>query len=125
MRSGAENAPDRLNEFQKRRLLVTCEYIDKLLSDVESVLYQASSKRVFPKFKSGVTLAQRQTIENYIARIRAQLLRVLDGQDIPKSKPSILATHSIYVSLTFVEIAVEELYTCKATVPFLKPWQTS
>ena len=110
MNPGAESAPDRLNEFQKRRLRVTCEHIDKLLSDVESVLYQSSSKTVFPKFKSGVSLAQRQTIENYIARIRAQLLRVLDGQDIPKSKPSILATHSIHVSLTFVEIAVEELY---------------
>lgn len=110
MKPVPENAPDRLNEFQKRRLRVTCEHIDKLLSSIEEVLYQPSSKSVFPKFKSEVSLAQRRTIENYIARVRAQLLRVLDGQDIAKGSPSIAATHSIHVSLTFVEIAVEELY---------------
>ena len=110
MSSAPQNATDRLNEFQKRRLRVTCEHIDKLLSSIEEVLYQSSSKSVFPKFKSEVSLAQRRTIENYIARVRAQLLRVLDGQDIAKGNPSIAATHSIHVSLTFVEIAVEELY---------------
>jgi GTP-binding protein EngB required for normal cell division len=110
MNSATPDTPDRLNEFQKRRLRVSCEYIDKLLSSIEEVLYQSSSKSVFPKFKSEVSLAQRQTIENYIARIRAQLLRVLDGQDISQGKPSILATHSIRVSLTCIEIAVEELY---------------
>ena len=110
MNPATPDTPDRLNEFQKRRLRVSCEYIDKLLSSIEEVLYQSSSKSVFPKFKSEVSLAQRQTIENYIARIRAQLLRVLDGQDISQGKPSILATHSIRVSLTCIEIAVEELY---------------
>lgn len=110
MNAATPDAPDRLNENQKRRLRVSCEYIDKLLSSIEEVLYQSSSRTVFPKFKSEVSLAQRQTIENYIARIRAQLLRVLDGQDIPQGKPSILATHSIHVSLTCIEIAVEELY---------------
>ena len=110
MNPDAPNAPNSLNEFQQRRLLVTCEHIDKMLSEVESVLYQASSKTVFPKYRSEVTPAQQRTIENYIARIRAQLLRVLDGQNIPRKKPSIHARHSIHVSLTFVEIAVEELY---------------
>jgi GTP-binding protein EngB required for normal cell division len=110
MNPGAPNTPNSLNEFQQRRLLVTCEHIDKQLSAVESVLYQASSKSVFPMYRSEVTPAQQRTVENYIARIRAQLLRVLDGQSIPRRKPSIHARHSIHVSLTFVEIAVEELY---------------
>jgi GTP-binding protein EngB required for normal cell division len=110
MNPTAPNASKALNEFQKRRLLVTCEHIDKMLSEVESVLSQASSKTVFPKFRAEVIPAQKRTIENYIARIRAQLLRVLDGQDIPRKKPSIDARHSIHVSLTFIEIAVEELY---------------
>jgi small GTP-binding protein len=99
-----------LNEYQKRRLRIACEHIDKQLSEIESVLYQASSKAAFPKYRSEVTSAERRTIENYIARIRAQLLRILEGMDIPKKEPSIPARHSIHVALTFIEIAAEELY---------------
>ena len=99
-----------LNEYQKRRLRIACEHIDKQLSEIESVLYQASSKAAFPKYRSEVTNAERRTIENYIARIRAQLLRILEGMDIPKKEPSIPARHSIHVALTFIEIAAEELY---------------
>lgn len=99
-----------LNEFQKRRLRVSCEHIDKLLSSVEDVLNQSASKSAFPKYQSGIPSAQRGTIEGYISRIRAQLLRILDGQDIAKGQPSISAVHAIHVALTFIEISAEELY---------------
>ena len=33
-----ERHPGELNDPQQRRLRVTCQYIDKLLSDIESVL---------------------------------------------------------------------------------------
>jgi GTP-binding protein EngB required for normal cell division len=99
-----------LNESQKRHLSVSCQHIDKQLMDVEAVLNQSASKAAFPKYLSEIPLAQRRTIEGYIARIRAQLLRILDGQNIEKPKPRISPVHAVNVDLTFIEIAAEELY---------------
>jgi GTP-binding protein EngB required for normal cell division len=103
------NRPE-LNESQKRRLRVTCQHIDKQLTDIEAVLNQSASKAAFPKYLAEIPLAQRRTIEGYIARIRAQLLRILDGQNIEQPPPNISPVHAINVSLTFAEIAAEELY---------------
>ncbi|MGB6430321.1 MAG: dynamin family protein [Candidatus Acidiferrales bacterium] len=109
MSSEPRNPPE-LNLSQKRRLTVTCQHIDKQLTDVEAVLNQSASKAAFPKYRSEIPLAERRTIEGYIARIRAQLLRVLDGQRIEKPAPVISPVHAIHVNLTFIAIAAEELF---------------
>ena len=98
-----------LNAAQRQHLLVTCKHIDKLLGDVESTLNAASSKTVFPSYSNDVTPIQRKTIEDYIARVRGQLLQVLAGQSLQPEKPRISAIHSIHVNLTFVDIAIAEL----------------
>ncbi len=110
MSSTPDSQVSTLNEFQKRRLRVTCEHIDKLLSSVEDVLNQSSSKSAFQRYQSGIPPARQGTIEGYISRIRTQLLRILDGQNIPKVQPSISPMHAIHVALTFIEISAEELY---------------
>jgi len=69
-----------LNESQARRLRVTCQYVDRLLGEIEALLNAAASKAAFPKYIPDVSPADRRTIEDYIARIRAQLIRVLSGQ---------------------------------------------
>jgi len=108
--SAEDTAPrGSLNENQQRHLRVSCQHIDKLLSDVEHILNASASKAAFPKYRPDITPAQRRTIEDYIARIRAQLVRVLDGQDIPKSQPSIPARRAIYVALSVVDNSLEEL----------------
>jgi len=38
-----------LNEYQQRRLRVSCEQIDKMLGEVEEILNAASSKAAFPR----------------------------------------------------------------------------
>jgi GTP-binding protein EngB required for normal cell division len=108
------NSPSRaavpgLNEFQAQRLRVTCQYIDKLLGEIEGILNSAASKAAFPRYCPDVAPSQRRTIEDYIARVRGQLLRVLDGQGIPAGAPSIPASRAIHVNLGAVDIAVEEL----------------
>jgi GTP-binding protein EngB required for normal cell division len=107
--SNSSSTVPSLNESQARRLRVTCQYIDKLLSDVESVLNATASKAAFPRYSSDISPAQRRTIEDYIGRVRAQLVRVLEGQGIPKEKPQIPASRSVHVMLGAVDIAVEEL----------------
>lgn len=98
-----------LNAAQRQHLLVTCKHIDKLLGDVESTLNAASSKTVFPSYTNDINPIQRKTIEDYIVRVRGQLLQVLAGQSLQPEKPRISASHSIHVNLTFVDIAIAEL----------------
>ena len=98
-----------LNEHQQRRLRVTCEHIDKMLSEVEEILNVASSKAAFPRYTLDISPVQRRTIEDYIARIRSQLVRVLDGQGIYGQRNPVSARHAIYTSLIFIDIVIEEL----------------
>jgi GTP-binding protein EngB required for normal cell division len=98
-----------LNPGQRQHLLVTCKHVDKLLGDIEETLNAAASKSVFPNYAGDITPLQRKTIEDYIARLRGQLLQVLAGQSLAPEKPRISAFHSIHVGLTFVEIAIAEL----------------
>ena len=108
---GSQNTPNAslLNEFQARRLRVTCQYIDKLLGEISEILHASSSKAAFPRFLPDIAPAQCRTIEDYLARLRVQLIRVLDGQGIAREKPSIPASRAVHVALGTVDIAVEEL----------------
>jgi hypothetical protein len=98
-----------LNESQARRLLVTCQYIDKILADVEGILNTAASKAAFPRYSPDIIPVQRRTIEDYVSRIRAQLIVVLEVQGISREEPQIPASRAVRVMLGAVDIAVEEL----------------
>lgn len=109
MNSNQQNARELLNSFQANRLRITCQYIDKLLGDIEAILHAATSKAAFPRYSNDVIPARRRTMEDYVARVRAQLARVLDGQGITPEKPSIPASRAIHVILGAIDIAAEEL----------------
>ena len=109
MTSGDDDVPPKLNESQVRRLTVTCQYVDKVIGGIEEVLHSAASKAAFPHYIQDITPIQRRTIEDYLARIRAQLARVLDGQGIARPDPWLPTTRAVYTSLTVIDIAVEEL----------------
>jgi GTPase Era involved in 16S rRNA processing len=98
-----------LNEAQRRRLAVTCSYIDKLLSEVEEILHETCSKSPFPRHVIDLTPAQTRVLEDHIRRIREQLLRALAWQNITPDQPEIPATRSALTHLAFVDIAIEEL----------------
>jgi GTP-binding protein EngB required for normal cell division len=98
-----------LNEAQRRRLSVTCSYIDKLLCDVEQILHEVASKSPFPRHVVDVTPAQTRLLEDHIRRIRQQLLRALAWQNIVLNPPEIPASRAVLTHLAFVDIAIEEL----------------
>src|SRR6202167_4558988 len=104
-----EGSVNSLNSNHERRLSVTCRYIDKLLADMEGILNVSSSRLAFPQYTPDLTSAQRRVVEDYIDRIRAQLIRVLDGQNIERPSADIPVGRSLHSTLTFVDIAVEEL----------------
>ncbi len=101
--------PGELNDPQQRRLRVTCQYIDKLLNDVEHVLHAATSPSPFPRYVVDITPAQTRAIEDHIRRLRSQLLRTLAWQRMRPNPPEIPATRAVMTDLTFVDIAIEEL----------------
>lgn len=106
---GKDNSKAGLNEFQARHLRIACQHIDKLLGDMEEVLHASESKSVFPRYVPELSPVQRKTIEDYAARLRAQLLRVLRSQQIDPEPSRVAEAHALHTFLTFVEIALEEL----------------
>jgi GTP-binding protein EngB required for normal cell division len=101
--------PGELNEAQQRRLIVTCGYIDKLLSSIEHALHSAASLSPFPRYVVDVTPAQARVLEDHIRRLRSQLLRALDWQQMKPEPPQIPVTRAITTDLAFIDIAIEEL----------------
>jgi len=109
MSSSEQKPRESLNPYQANRLRITCQYIDKLLGEIEEILNSANSKSPFPRYAADVLPAQRRTIGDYVARIRAQLVRILEGQGIAREKPSIPMSRAVHVHLDAIDIAVEEL----------------
>jgi len=107
--SNASSRRGELNEFQARRLRVTCQYVDKLLGNIESILNFSASKTAFPRYSADVSPEQRRAIEEYVTRLRAQLVRVLDAQGIAREQAPIPASHAITVALDAIDIEIEEL----------------
>jgi GTP-binding protein EngB required for normal cell division len=89
-------------------LLSSAQHADKLLGEVESILSASKSKSAFRKYKSSLSPAQIKVVEDYVARIRTQLVRVLEAQGIPLPEPGFESVHAMRVTLAFVRIAFQE-----------------
>jgi GTP-binding protein EngB required for normal cell division len=98
-----------LNDSQARRLRITCEHLDQLLSGIEHILGEAESEPAFPRYIPDITPEQRKTIEDYIARIRARLVMVLDGQGIPRRQGLIRSSLAISTTLLSMDVSAEEV----------------
>lgn len=101
--------PGELNDPQQRHLRVSCQYIDRLLSDIESVLHAAASKSPFPRYVVDITPVQSGVIEEHIHRMRSQLIRTLAWQHMEPQPAEIPATRAVMTDLSFVDVAIEEM----------------
>jgi hypothetical protein len=98
-----------LNEHHRRRLLVSCQYIDRLLASIENAAAAGTSLSPFPKYVQDLTPREQKEMREQVAKLRAQLLSFLKRRDIAIPGPTISARHSIVTSLGYIDIAVEEL----------------
>jgi len=105
----SKNSANSMNSNQERRLSVTCRYIDKLLGDMETSLNISASNLAFPHYTSDVSSAQREVVEDYISRIRAQLVKVLDSHGVERPAAEIPVSRALRANLAFINIAMEEL----------------
>lgn len=97
-----------LNSAQALHLLTSARYADKLFSDIESVLFASKSKSPFREYKNELPPGQIRVIEDYLAKIRVQLVKSLESQGVTLPAPQIESIHSIRTTLAFVKIAFED-----------------
>ena len=102
-------AGNHLNEYQQRHVLASCQYIDKLLGEIEQIAQVPSGASLFPRHSSTMTSMQRRVLQDYVSRIRSRVMAVLDGEHLRLPDPHGQDVFSIRSTLTFVDIAIEEL----------------
>ncbi|ABS55451.1 Dynamin family protein [Methanoregula boonei 6A8] len=97
------------NDYLAKHLRVTCQYIDRLLGEIEGVLYESSSRTAFPEYVMDITPVQQKMIEDYIARIRTRLVQVMEGQGMISNPPGIPVSRAVHSRLFTIDVAAEEL----------------
>ena len=98
-----------LNENQQRRLIVTCQYVDRLLADLDRAFAEAASNSPFGRYANDLAPAEQGLVRDYVARVRTQLLRMLEGQGLSPAPNRVGLRYSLLTHLAFVDVAIEEL----------------
>ena len=96
------------NENHQRRLRIAFQYIDKLLSEAEHSMADASSPSPFQEHSDDTTPIQRKVTHDYVLRIRETMRRIMEELEIPPSEPTsgaVWAAGESYVYFDFVERA--------------------
>jgi small GTP-binding protein len=106
--SGRDDPP-RLNENHLRHLLASCRYIDRLLSEIDDVVTAADSQSPFARYINDLSPTLRKLLRDYFARLRTDMVRILERHQAMPEGDRISAIHAIRVALGFVEISLEEL----------------
>ncbi|HII76498.1 MAG TPA: hypothetical protein HA264_05570 [Methanolinea sp.] len=107
--TGGVQGPPRLNIYQIRQLFVTFEYIDALLEDIEEVLDESASDRVFQRTIHDIPPDLHPVIEEAITRVRRRLIEIMEEQGVTVPPPSIPASRTIHSNLAVIHIALEEM----------------
>jgi GTP-binding protein EngB required for normal cell division len=98
-----------VNENHHRHLVISFQYIDKLLSDAERIVTSAGSTSPFQEYSPDSTPVQRRVIQDYVTRVREAMERILDEQKIPRRPPVCGTLWAARGQVTFAEIAVAEI----------------
>ncbi len=104
----SDSALARLNDSQARRIRVTCEYIDRMLVEVERVLALPGQPTLFTRYTPDISPETRAHLESSIVLIRASMQRALVGVHKPSEGP-IPTSRAAHVALGTAAISAEEL----------------
>jgi hypothetical protein len=98
-----------LDPNQKRHFLIIFEHIDGLLEDIERNFSAERSLRLFNPCIPDIAVEKQTEFKRKIAEFRALMSEVLGNLEIRSQPPHISALQSSLTTLTFVDIALEEL----------------
>src|SRR6266498_3699489 len=96
-------------EHHQRHVRTTFQYIDKLLSETEHTMADASSPSPFQRHSDDTTPIQRKVTHDYIVRIREAMRRVMKELNIPPSEPHSGAVWAASINLLYCSISLNEL----------------
>lgn len=99
----------KLAENHERHVLSTFQYVDRLFADMEQVLSIAQSSRLYKEYESDVAPEKQAELRRAITEFRALMSQIQEELNIASRPPNISAARAVLTSLTFIEIALEEL----------------
>lgn len=103
------SGPSHLGEHHRRRLLTSCQHIDRLLGDVAAILHSPAANNAFTKYRADLTEAQTKTLDSFVGEMRRRLKDVLASTGVESPPPQIPISRAVAAHFAFVEIAIEEL----------------
>jgi hypothetical protein len=101
-----------LGEYHKRRILVTFQRVDELLSQSMNILTQARPDSL-PRHILDVSPSKIPLIESHIGLIREQIGSLLKRFHIVVPERSRPSSWIVKTNLTSIDIALEDLYPQK------------
>ena len=104
-----ETRPHAFSEQHQRHVRTTFQYIDKLISEAEHTMADASSPSPFQRHSDDTTPVQRKVTHDYISRIREAMRRVMKELNIPPPEPHSGAVWAAAVNLMYCSISLNEL----------------
>src|SRR6266699_3050182 len=96
-------------EYHQRHVRTTFQYIDKLISEAEHTMTDASSPSPFQRHSDDTTPVQRKVTHDYISRIREAMRRVMEELNIPPPEPHSGAVWAAAINLMYCSISLNEL----------------
>src|SRR5438876_6658265 len=104
-----ETRPHAFSEHHQRHVRTTFQYIDKLISEAEHTMADASSPSPFQRHSDDTTPVQRKVTHDYISRIREAMRRVMEELNIPPPEPHSGAVWAAAINLMYCSISLNEL----------------
>ncbi|HEY6321784.1 MAG TPA: dynamin family protein [Thermoanaerobaculia bacterium] len=98
-----------LNESQRRHLLATLRYADRVIADAAARLAAGASPGPFQELVPDASPVQAKVTEDSLARFREALVQALALYGIAPSRPTVGAVWSARTALLSAEIALEDL----------------
>ena len=100
---------DRLNDSQKRHLLVTFGHIDGLLTEALQTLIPSDPPSPLQRNYADSLPIQRKVISDYIAHLRRIMIHILESEDVAIPEPRVSAIWSFRTTLVCTRTALAEL----------------
>jgi len=98
-----------MNENHQRRLLITFQHVDRLLSEAERIMNSETSESPFPEYSQDSTSVQRQVTHKKIMALREMMRRTVDGLKIAHAQSKIGAVWAAHNHLAFASLALVEI----------------
>jgi GTPase Era involved in 16S rRNA processing len=98
-----------LNNNHRLQLRITFQHIDSVLTEVEQILADPERYSPFSRYTSDITPTQRRIAHDYVVRVRAAMIKIMNEQAIPFADPHCGTRWASLTALLAASISAEDL----------------